>query len=435
MLAALGAYALFAATFASFRVSNDGLVYFDFLRRLLGEHVRGIAYQFGVAYFNLPFYLAGRALQELGVASVVGAPPPQAAIAVASNVALVLTLWIGWRLLRRLDLPAGPVVLLLALFGSPLFYYTAFQPSYKHAVDALGVTLLALLLLLAVERLDGWVTLALGAVLAGLISIRYANIGLLPGAALPFWFRRDGRRFCLGVLALVGTSALLFGIPAARGIHFKRRSDVALAAPAPAKPQIVVAGLLPSGNDICRGYSYKLTLRQCLRNKFGVDLQGTAPLRMLFSVRRGLFLWTPLTAVSLFGFALAFRSRPERSRYLATLAVAALGLVWVHAIWGDFWTNGFSFSQRFLAGLFPVFLIGVAELVRRWRLWAVGALTLCALFSLYVGFNHYLGYGGISERDDLGTVLTTKDDRDVTETLRLIGHTASERWRSGRSLP
>src|SRR5207302_261061 len=61
---ALGLYLLFAVTFASFRVSNDGLVYYDFLRRLVGDRVpagSGYAYQFGVAYFNAPFYLAARA--------------------------------------------------------------------------------------------------------------------------------------------------------------------------------------------------------------------------------------------------------------------------------------------------------------------------------------------------------------------------------------
>jgi hypothetical protein len=427
MLAALGLYALFAVTFASFRVSNDGLVYFDFLRRLLGEHVKGVAYQFGVAYFNLPFYLGGRALQELGVGSIFDAPPPQAAITLASNVALVLTLWLGWRLLRRLDLPRGPAVLFLALFGSPLFYYTAFQPSYKHAVDALGVTLLALLLLLAVERPDDRVALGVGAVLAALFSIRYANVGLVPGAALPFVLRRDGRRFGLAVVALVVTGAVLFAIPPARGIHFKKGAAVALRAPAH-EPQVELAGILPSGNTLCKGYSYHLSLRQCLHNKFGIWPIGRAPLWMLFSVRRGLFLWTPLTALALVGLALAFQSRPTHRRYLAVLAVCTVGLVWVHALWGDFWTNGFSFSQRFLASLFPVFLVGVAELVRRWRQWAVAALTLCALFSVYVGFNHFIGYRGISERDNLGTVVTTNGDRDVAETLRLIGHRARERW-------
>ena len=41
---------------------------------------------------------------------------------VASNAAVVLTLYLGWRILRELELPRGPAVLLLTLFGTPLFY-------------------------------------------------------------------------------------------------------------------------------------------------------------------------------------------------------------------------------------------------------------------------------------------------------------------------
>ena len=134
-------------TFASFRVANDGLVYFNFLRRFLGEDVapEGYAYQFGVAFFNLPFYVVGRALDAIGLDTLFGAPTPQTFIGVASNAALLADALAPWSILRRLELPAGPAVLLLALFGSPLFYYTAFQPSYKHAVDALAFTAAAYL--------------------------------------------------------------------------------------------------------------------------------------------------------------------------------------------------------------------------------------------------------------------------------------------------
>ena len=90
------------------------------------------------------------------------------------------------------------------------------------------------------------------------------------------------------------------------------------------------------------------------------SLPSTA-VRMLFSVRRGLFLWTPLTALTVLGVALLFRSRPERRRYLTILCVCAASLVCIHMLWGDFWTNGFSFSQRFFTGLFPFYLLGTAE--------------------------------------------------------------------------
>jgi len=434
---AFGLYLVFAVTFASFRVANDGLVYYTFLRRFLGDPVpkgTGYAYQFGVAFFNAPFYLVAAAIQAAtGWSSAFGAPLREVSIGVASNVALALTLYVGWKLLRRLDLPAGPGVLLLAVFGSPLFYYTAFQPSYKHSVDALFLTLSAYLILELAERPSTAAALALGACLAMLVAIRYANVGLLLGVLLVFVLGRDWGRLRTAAIALALVGALLFALPALRGISYKRRgNESALAQDVraqPKTPQLVAAGIFPHISDPCPDTRvYVVDWSQCLRNKFGIRFDARAPVRMLFSERRGLFLWTPLTALSVIGLALLFWSRPTHRRFLVSLSVAALSLVLIHALWGDFWTNGFSFSQRFLTALFPVYLLGTAELIRRFRLGAALALTACALFSLFLGFNHFLGYQRISAQDGVWGVLTTKGDRDVAETIRLIGTRALERW-------
>ena len=39
--------------------------------------------------------------------------------AVAANAAGVLALYLGWRILQRLELPRSPGLLLLVLFGTP----------------------------------------------------------------------------------------------------------------------------------------------------------------------------------------------------------------------------------------------------------------------------------------------------------------------------
>ncbi len=421
---ALGLYVLFAATFASFRVANDGLVYYDFLRRFFGADIApaGYAYQFGVAFFNAPFYLAARLLHAAGWSTAAGAPLPQASIAVASNLALVLTLWLGWKILRALELPAGPGVLLLTVFGSPLFYYTAFQPSYKHAVDALALTLAAYLLLRVTSGAAERFTLALGATLGALLTVRYANVVLIPAMLAPLLLRRDWARARLLVLGVAAAAALLLALPVARGIPFKRE-------PAGAAPTGVLAsGIIVRLLNCPHERNYSVSDLQCLRNRFGVRWDPGAPAKMLGSARRGLFLWTPLTALATVGFALAARRRRDRRAFLGGLAAAGVLLVLVHAVWGDFWTAGYSFSQRFLSSLFPVYLIGVAELVRRFRWWAVAPLFACALFSLYLGFNHFIGYHGISEHDGVGTVLTTGGDRGPGETIRDIGTLALHRW-------
>ena len=128
---------------------------------------------------------------------------------------------------------------------------------------------------------------------------------------------------------------------------------------------------------------------------------------MLVSDHRGLFLWTPLTAAAALGFALAFvraRRTGEHARFLNALLAASLALLCIHVFWPR-WDGGFTFSQRFLTGLFPLYLIGIAELVRRARWWAYPALVLAASFAVWVALVRDVGYDAISERDDLSRVV------------------------------
>jgi dolichyl-phosphate-mannose-protein mannosyltransferase len=433
MLIGLSFYFLFAITFASFRVNNDGLVYYDFIRRFLGEDVRnGYTYQFATSFFNMPFYLAARGFETVsGVSSAFGAPLTHVSITVASTLALVLTLYLGWRMLRELELPAGPAVLLLALFGTPLFYYTVFQPAYKHAVDALFLTLMAYLLLLVSRRSRSSVAVALGAVLAVLFLIRFANIALVPGVLVALALTRQWRR--AGVVLLSGAVAgvLLFAVPAARGLEMEGRNEavrLAVDIPWPGTRNLEgddYWGLCPQPEG-----NYTLSFWQCMHAKLGLWFDGWAPVKMLFSVERGLFLWTPLTALAVVGFVLLIARRADARAFLVGLGVAGASLVGSHIMWADFWTGGYSFSQRFLASLFPVFLLGTAELIRRWRGAAVAALSLCAAFAVFVAFNHFYGYRGVTEKDGLDTILNLYVDGERTPDglVRTIGVRALERW-------
>jgi hypothetical protein len=133
----------------------------------------------------------------------------------------------------------------------------------------------------------------------------------------------------------------------------------------------------------------------------------TIPARMLFSDHRGLFLWTPLTAIAVLGFALAFaraRRTGEHAPFFTALLAASLALLCIHVFWPR-WDGGFAFSQRFLTGLFPLFLIGVAELVRRAGWWAYPALVLGAAFAIWIALVRDVGYDDIGERDAVSRVV------------------------------
>lgn len=431
MSVALGLYLLFAASLASYSVNNDSVVYMDFMRRLVGlKATAPPTAQFGSALFSFPFFLVARAFDAAGIHTLRSAPLDQVSMVVAGVVALVLTAWLGWRLLTRLELPAGPGVIALAIVGSPLFFYAALLPSYKQAIDTLFATLALWLLWRASQQPSRGRLAALGLVIALSIVTRTANVALVPGLVLPFLLRRRWRA-AGGVLgATVLAAVCLYAIPLARGIeiHHVKIPKVALVS---GGGHVAAAEVVALGDfGLCRKYPWKLTLQQCLRDRLGIWISPTAPLKMLFTLHRGLFLWTPLTALATVGFALLVRRRRDQRAYLYGVAVAALGLWLVHMLWADFWDNGFSFSQRFLTALFPVFLLGTAELVRRWRGFALSALSLCALFSLGLALTFWVGYKGISRADGVDRMvrLYTSGERTPQQLLRRIGVQARGRW-------
>ena len=78
--------------------------------------------------------------------------------------------------------------------------------------------------------------------------------------------------------------------------------------------------------------------------------------------------------------------------------MSAVALLCIHSIWGNFWAGGSSFSSRFLASLFPLYLIGAAELVRRRRGLFVGLYAVCVVWSVWIGLVLMNGYSSQSAR-------------------------------------
>jgi hypothetical protein len=374
MVVALVAFGLFVVTFDHAKVQDDGTVYFDFLRRFFGVDTDGVAYQFGSSLWTAPFWLASQAVAVRGEIDHFQAG--QVGVTVASNVAIFVTLYLGWRILRDLDLPRGPAVLLLALFGTPLWFYGVLEPSYKHAADTLYATA-AFWFVLRSSRDDAGRRdyLVSGLCFALLLSTRYANVALVGGVVAVFWVLRLRRPAAWMISSTLVFAALIFAAPLVRHIPYA----------SPAQPTY---GLGP-GSDGPAALT-RPAIRLALDAPAGVyvprtDFNATAPLKMLFTLHRGLFLWTPLTFLATVGFVLLLLRDGANRRFLAALGVSAVGLLLIHSLWGVAWDGYGSFSQRFLTALFPLFLLGTAELVRRWRWPAVGVMTLCACFSVWVG--------------------------------------------------
>jgi hypothetical protein len=413
MALAFGIYGLFAITLSHFQVKGDALVYFNLLRRFFGEHPDfAFAYQFGSDVWNWPFFLIGKL-----AGSIFGFEPrtfhvsfEEISMTIAANAAFVVILYLGWRLLRELELPRGPEVLFVTAFGSPLFYYVIFEPAGKHTVDTLVLTAATLLTYYLLRAGSTRQAIALGA-LAGLaLNIRYVNVAFFFVVFTVLLVRRRREAlYALGAAALVGPA--IFALPALRGISY------------------FVPSYFPKSQAAGRfALSAHPVVAATTSNPFN-GLDPLIPLKMLFSIHRGLFLWTPLTALAVVGFVLlvyGLRDDDGPRTFLLTLAAAALALLLVHSIWGQ-WDGGFAFSQRFLTGLFPLFLIGIAELRRRFGWFVYPALLVCVAWSLAVAFVHDIGYDGVSEHDGIGRIAHVLETT-FNHKRRQVDGRAVERW-------
>jgi hypothetical protein len=381
MVVALAAYLLVALTYVQVHIKADGVTYYRFLRRMLGEdEPHAYAYQFGVALWNAPFYLAGRTLEVVTGPDIGHHTVGELSIVVAANAAVVGVFYVLWRLLSELSLDGAPGALLLTVFGTPLFYYAIYQPSYNHAADALFASLLALLLLKASIRGSERIAVAVGVTLAVLVHVRYANIALLTGVLIVFAGPRAWRHLivALGTATLVALA--LFGLPLVRGIPY----DFGAGA---------VAGSL--GTHVA-----------------AAKPDALAPLKMLFTIKRGLFIWTPLTLLAVVGYGLLFHRLRAYRLFFASLGAAAMSLLLGYAAIGSLWTGGMSFSQRYLTALVPVFALGTAELLRRFGPIAALALTACVIWTFSLALYHGLGYPGESQNDGLVRVIQVYHQQD-----------------------
>jgi hypothetical protein len=417
MVAGLTIYGLFAVTFAAFQIKGDALVYFNMMRRFFGEKPDfAFAYQFGSDVWNAPFFLVGK-----GLGAIFGFQPrifhvsfEEISITVATQVGFVVTLWLGWRILRELELPAGPAILFLTTFGSPLFFYVIFDPAMKHAVDTLVMTAAVYLLLLVITRKPApdRLAIALGALVGLSLNIRYVNIAFFLAVACALaLYRRRALVIGAATAALVGPA--IFALPALRGVSY------------------YVPDYFPKssalGGEVTRyalGHGSVIASTSNPLNGF----DPLTPLKMLFSDHRGLFVWTPLTALAVIGFVLLLRRRHEHDRYifLWTLLAASVALLAAHSIWG-FWDGAFSFSTRFLTALFPLFLVGAAELRRRFGKPVYLLFAVCAAWSLLLALVHVVGYDNITAGDGAGkTVRVYFEQRSNID--QKIHRKASQRW-------
>lgn len=286
----------------------------------------------GPAILWSPFYLAvvaaGAVAARLGVPVTIDgfAPPFPIAAGVAGIAWATIGAYVCYRTAAlRFSQRSAFWGSLLAWLASPALYYSLISPAYSHATSiATGaIVVYAWLRSIGDDRLSRWALLGVLTGVAMLVRWHAVILLALPGLELLSSFRRrpTGRTILAGVV--LGAIAALAFVPqllAWKAIY----------------GQYVV---IPQGPGFMR---------------------WTQPefLAVLFSTRRGLFLWTPALLLAVAGLVLLVR----RDRLLGFGAIVVLALsLYVNSAARDWWA-GEAFGARRFVGETVLFALGFAAL-------------------------------------------------------------------------
>jgi hypothetical protein len=329
-------------------------------------------YPVGEAIVLAPFF----ALGHLGAVAT-GAErdgfsrPYQVAAAGGGLVfALLGVALLGFFLLRLVSTASMAVTLLAVVFGTNLFHYATFDAVFSHAFSFFLVTVSVVLAVALYERPRLWPAAALGLSTGLVTAVRPTNAVVLV------------------FVALVGVAGTRDVRPRLRSL-WDQRPLVAVGVGA------FLLALVPQ-----LAYWHAITGKAFVYAYGDEHLELLDPhlLEVLFSVRKGLFFWTPVLVLAVVGLPFLRRVAPEL--FLASIAFLAVD-TWVIASWETWWYGG-SLGQRPFVEALPVFALGLASLVetaraplaRRLSLVAILAATLLAIHSTIAYWRHVIPYDG-----------------------------------------
>jgi hypothetical protein len=330
--------------------------------------------QFGVgeAVLIAPFFALGHALAAVLNERRDGFSwPYQAAASAAGLVYMLLGLALTASVLRRWFGRRTVVLTVLALtFGAAVFNYGTYETTWSHAYSFFLVALVVRLTLWVWERPRFAGSIALSASLGLLGLVRLTNLSIVV--------------FCL-----------LIGIERCADLRPRMRSLLRHVDLVAVGAAVFIVMLLP-----------QLAYWQRIMGTIFVNpYKGTAGhldllhphlVGVLFSVRKGLFFWTPVIALATAGLPLLRRT----ARPLLLPSVAYLGAAtWVAASWSIWW-YGASFGMRALIDVMPVFALGLAALIesargviaRRALAAAVAVTTLLAVHGMVAYWRKEIPY-------------------------------------------
>lgn len=233
-------------------------------------------------------------------------------ITIASNFYAILSCILCFKLANRILSPMKSLFVVFALFiTTSFFYYSAIEPIFSQAADVFVVTLA---IYVWCEYTKGkakhayWI---FGALLGLATTVRYPDAILI----LPFFvYLLHQRKFRNALCTIMGFGMVI--------------------------PIILIYNYQTTGS-IAPPHSYSDIMLQYPINA----------LNMLIHPLRGLFVYSPITALAIYGL---YKKRNDES----ILMLVSFFLMVIFYGFSAQWHGGASFGSRLLLTLFPVYVIG-----------------------------------------------------------------------------
>lgn len=322
--------------------------YFHYRSQYKGRMIN--KYYAGTAVVQSPFFLIGHLWASLSDHDVDGYSKPYLVLV---NIAAICCLLLGLSLLAKtlahFKIRPGYIALVLMAitFGTNVFYYTVREPGMSHVYSFMVVNFFLFQVLSFVK--DGkttrvlWIAAALGLIVLirpinGLILF---SIPFLAGDSTTLWTRI--KELLSVPLTLIGALCIGLAVVSIQLIIYK----------------------ISSGDFIV--YSY---------GEEGFNWARPHFMGILFSYKKGLFLYSPLLLISLAGGYFLF----TKSKYQATnLLLFLVLLTYVLSSWHSWWYGG-SFSSRVYLEYLPFFALLLALALENIQLKWLKSVYLSLIF-------------------------------------------------------
>jgi MFS family permease len=300
------------------------------------EYIDGKAYSkvtSGVAIAQLPFFLGAHILaRPTGYLADGYSTPYQISITLAAVLYLFMGLWFLNLFLATFQIKPNSriIAMLCCVFGTNLFYYTIGEPGLSHVYSFAFINLLFYYVRQYFVKGSSRYIIRSGIILGIIFLIRPVNMIIMP--ALLFlagdWqnltnkFRILKQKYWALIISFA-CFAFLIGIQ-------------------------VAIFMIQTGHLWI--YTY---------GKESFDFSKPEILNILFSYKKGLFLYTPMYLISLFGLYFMYKKQKWAT---IVLSISLLFFTYIVSSWWSWWYGG-SFSSRVYVDILVYFMLPLAYLV------------------------------------------------------------------------